>query len=76
MDGYRGEERRMANDDHDILIEIRGDVKNLVSNFNAHLVDDKHSFTKVAKDQDFTNKIFYGGMGVILFVEFYLKVIQ
>lgn len=43
---WDGLERR-AQSDHDILLEIKGDVKHLVSNFASHVVDDKDQWDKI-----------------------------
>ena len=73
---HNGEDRRMGGADHDLLIKINSNVENLLNNFSDHLKDDKESFAKVAKNQEFSNKIIYGGIGVIVFVEFITKVIK
>ena len=77
MDGkYNGPDRRSNGQDHDILIEIKGDLKNLIANMNKHVEEDKKAFDKQDKRNDFTDKILYGGIGIILFVEFVFKVIK
>lgn len=45
---WDGKERRMSQtEDHDILIEIKNDVKHLVANFNSHVKEDKIYWDKI-----------------------------
>jgi hypothetical protein len=53
----------MSSDDHDILIEIRNDLKHLVSNFNDHVVDDAKNFKKLNDDGEWTKKLLWTSMG-------------
>ena len=76
MTNWDGKERRMSSEDHDILIEIRRDVKNLIQNFESHTKDDKEQFKIIARENEWTKKILYGGIGVVVFVEFVMKFIQ
>ena len=55
--------------DHDILIEINSNLKNLIKNVDTHIVQDDERFDDLAKRVEFNSKIIYGSMGVFVFVE-------
>ena len=63
-------------EDHDILIEIRTDLKNFIANFETHLVDDKDQFKKLGDKTDFLSKIVYGCIGVFFFIEIMSKFLK
>lgn len=84
MSQWDGKERRkVSQTDHDVMIEIRSDVKHILEWNKSHKEDDdlKHSenlvkFDKIARNDDFQNKMIYGAMGVIAFVELIGKFIK
>ena len=71
---YNGPERRssMQSDDHDILIEIRQDLKNFMVNFDKHVTED----SKLAGKVDTHAKIIYGCLGAFALIEFLLKIFK
>lgn len=73
---WDGKERRVPNNDHDILIEIQNDVKHLVKEITLHIKADDEIQNQIKKDLLFHNKIVYGCVGAFLFVEFIGKFIK
>lgn len=73
---WDGENRRKEKDNNDLLIEIHSDLRNFLKNFENHLREDRENFAEINKKLDFQQKIVYGGMGILLFVEFIVKVIK
>ena len=65
----------MNQDDHDIIIEIRNDLKHLMSFVKTHVEDDSTRFTRIDKKLEFQDKIIYGAVGVVVFIQFIIKVI-
>lgn len=57
-------------EDHDILIEIKGDVKHLVNTLKDHIISDDKVQKEIKSNLDFHQKIVYGGIGILGFVEF------
>ena len=73
MTSWDGKERRQSMFDrefYDKMMEVHSDVKHLVEHVAAHIKEDKASFAKIEKDQVWTNKIIYGGLGIVAFIEF------
>jgi len=71
---WDGKERRAMNtEDHDVMIEIRNDIKHLVSNVVGHVEDDKAAFKKINESITWLQKITYIGMGGILLLRFLIK---
>ena len=66
----------MNSEDHDVLIEIRADVKHLVGTVNTHLEDDKTAFTKLNEGQEFLKKVVWSCMGAGTLVALILKFIK
>jgi len=76
-DTWDGKERRKVNsEDHDILIEIRSDLKNLSALVKSHVEDDTTRFNKVDKKIEFQERIIYGAIGAFVFIEFITKVVK
>ena len=67
---WDGKERRMPNDDHDVLIEIKTDVKHIVSSLERHIKDDDIIQKQIKNDLLFHQKIVYGGVGIVGFIQF------
>lgn len=65
---YEGVERRNVNRDHDILIEIKTDVKHIVEWSKTHDKNDNDRFLKLDKDNAWRDKIIYGGLGIVGFI--------
>lgn len=77
MSEWTGNERRkMSSEDHDVMIEIRNDVKHLVSGFNSHLADDKESFRQLTEGQEFLKKVVWSCMGAGTLVALVLKFVK
>lgn len=72
----RTERRAMNIEDHDLLLEIKGDTKHLVDTMNSHILDDKVNFKKITDEQSWHSKILYSGLGIVLFIEFIAKVLK
>ncbi len=75
---WDGVERRMnqRNEDHDNIIEIKNDVKHLCKHVSDHVKDDKTAFTKIEKDINWIQKIVYGGLGIVAFIELAAKFVK
>lgn len=53
-----------------ILTEIHNDVKHLVKNFDAHVIEDKQLAEKLQKKLEWQSKILYMGLGAVALIEF------
>lgn len=58
----------------DIVISQRQDTRNFIDNFNEHKEEDTKSFDAINKKLEFHQKIVYGGMGIVIFLELIIKV--
>lgn len=57
--------------DHDILIEIRADLKNFNKTFDSHVRTDCQQFSYLGKKVDYLQRIFWifsGGLAVLIFI--------
>ena len=73
------ERRKVSDESRDLLVlvtRIDANLSNHIETVAKHVVDDETRFSKLDKDSDFQKKILYGGLGIILFVEFVLKLIK
>lgn len=71
---WDGKERRKVTDnDHDILIRIDANLTNHINLVSRHVQEDEDRFSKVEKDLQFHNKIVYGALGVIVFLQIVSK---
>lgn len=59
-------------EDHDMIIEIRNDVKHLVSSVGEHIKSDDIVQRDIKKDLQFHQKIVYMGAGILAFLNFVL----
>ena len=66
----------MNEGDHDLLQQISNDVKHIAKWVEKHDLDDTNRFDKVEKEMEFGKRILYGGIGIIVFVEFMFKFIK
>lgn len=76
---WDGKERRMSQFDSDIyqkIIETHTNVSNLVKTFDAHVILDDKRETEIKEKLDFHQKIVYGGVGIIVAVEFISKIFK
>ena len=74
---WDGKDRREDDGrDHDMLLEIRNDVKHMVKWAEKHEFENNDRFKKIDKDAEFFRKIIYGCVGVIFFVELVLNVFK
>jgi len=67
------ERRSMGSDDRDILIEVRNDVKHIVTTVSKHIEDDKTQFDRLNKGQEYLMKIVWCGVGIAAFIAFVFK---
>lgn len=77
MNEWEGKERRSGNATlYDILLEVkevRGDVKHLITSFDAHLQDDKENFSSIKKDVTFLQRCAFGLFGAWAFFQFLIS---
>lgn len=66
----------MSMQDHDLLQQIANDVKHIVDWSEKHELTDEKRFAKVDSSLEFGKKILYGGIGIIVFLEFMFKAIK
>lgn len=71
------------NELRDKIIETHNDVKHLVKNFDQHIDEDeqKHrdnilKFDAINKTLGFQQKIIYGALGIVAFLEFISKFVR
>lgn len=62
-------------DDHDLLIEIRGDTKHIKAWTETHEKSDNERFNEIKADVEFHKKVIYGCLGVFIFIQFISKFI-
>jgi len=61
-------------EDHDLLTKIDANLSNHMELVKAHVIDDKVRFEKLDADLGWVRKILYGCVGIVLFIEFMVKV--
>lgn len=67
----------IVNQEHiELLIRIDENLKNLVSNTNNHIESDEVQFTKIHKNQSFTNRIVWMCLGGGIVINFLLRIIH
>jgi len=72
---WDGKERRtMDNELRDTIIETRNDVKHLVKTLSDHVIQDDKVQGEIKRDLKFQQKIFYGLIGVVAFIQFIISV--
>lgn len=76
FDGIEKRKTSMNDGDHDLLQQIANDLKHVVKWVEKHDLDDTKRFDKVEKEMEFGKRILYGGVGIIVFVEFVFKFIK
>ena len=59
-----------------LITEMHTDIKHLVKTVESHMIQDDVRFKKIDEDNDFLKKVVYGGIGIIIFVEFLTKFIK
>ena len=57
--------------DHDLLIRIDENTKNIAASFNAHVESDASAFRSINKRAAWTEKVLYMGMGAIIVIQFF-----
>ncbi len=67
------ERRKMSGDERDLLIRIDTNLTNHIAVMATHVIDDNIKFNEVKKDLAFNNKILYGALGIIAFIELLSK---
>lgn len=63
-------------EDHDLLIEIRSDVKHIKQWTEAHEKSDNDRFNKILNDVEFHKKIIYGIGGIVFFIQVISRIIK
>jgi len=58
------------------IIETHTNVANLVKTFDAHVILDDKRDVEIRNRLEFHQKIVYGGIGIVVFVEVISKFIQ
>jgi len=71
-----GDRRKNGQEDHDLLIEINTNVKNFMQAFEAHLIQDARDFEKQNLRIGYLEKVFYCCTGIIIAVEFLIKLMK
>lgn len=70
------ERRRMNNEDHDVLIEIRSDVKHFKDWANRHDKIDTERFELANKRISWVEKIAYLGIGGLAMLNIFLNLFK
>lgn len=73
---WDGENRRELPDGHDLLIRIDANLTNHIAVVAKHVIDDEVRFSKIDKDLVFHNKLLYGALGIIAFMELFVKFLK
>ena len=59
-----------------LLTEVHSDVRHMVEWAEKHDKLDDIRFTRIEKDQAWQNKILYGCVGVVVFIELFAKLFR
>lgn len=75
-DKWEGIERRKVttNAGHDLLTRIDANLSNHIKLVETHIEDDKIEFGKINNKLEWQQKLIYGGVGIVAFVEFMTRV--
>ena len=73
-DGIKRREKDI--EDHDLLTQIDTKLSILLNSFDKHIIDDKEQFAEIKKRLSFGEKIIYGAVGIIAFIELAAKIIK
>lgn len=77
MSEWNGEERRKMNQlDHDLLIEIHSDIKHIASDLKDHVLLDDSRQLEIKSKLEFHQKVLYGIIGIVGFIELASKFIK
>ena len=77
MTQWDGVKRRGKDvEDHDLLTQIDTKLSILLESFDKHIIDDKEQFADIKKRLTFGEKIIYGAVGIIAFIELAAKLIK
>ena len=60
----------------DKIMETHGDVKHLVKNFEAHVIDDATNNKEIKGKLEFHQKVIYGGIGILGAIELISKFVK
>ena len=67
---WDGKDRRKMNSElRDIVIEVRNDVKHIITELGTHIKQDDKIQTEIKKDLLFHQKIVYGCIGIVTFLQ-------
>lgn len=55
---------------YDKMNEMHGDVKHLVTSLKHHVEEDEKVQGEIKRDLEFHQKLVYGGLGIVAFIEF------
>lgn len=70
------ERRKMDSDQRDLIIEMHTDMKHMVKWTEAHDLKDDTRFDKIDKSNKWRDKLLYGALGIIAFIEFVTRFIK
>ena len=74
---WDGKERRQMNStDHDLLTRIDSNLLNFLSRFNKHEERDDEKFNKHDNQIGMLQKIAYGGLAIVAFIEVVLRFLK
>ncbi len=77
MSNYSGPERRvntnMNQDDRDLIIRMDQNLINLIRWTENHANEDSDMFTEIKKDNEFSKKVLYMGIGGLFVLQVALK---
>ena len=80
MTTWNGEERRKVNNDwierDRLLSEVHSDMKHMVKWAQEHNEDDNKRFALVYKEIELGKKVLWGCAGVLVTIEFLIKLIK
>lgn len=81
---WDGQERRGGNSaDHDLLTKIDVNLTNFmekyadhIRRFDSHILEDNKKFLEIEKQLNAVQKVLWSAAGVIIFVEFIVRLIK
>ena len=76
MSEWDGKDRRQDSKDHDLLTRIDANLRNFIDRFGEHILDDNKRFKEHSEKIEFQQKVFYGCLGVVVFIEFISKFVH
>ncbi|UOF78260.1 hypothetical protein [Caudoviricetes sp.] len=59
-----------------LIIEMHSDLKHLVKNFDGHILLDDKRQQEITQKIDFHQRIVYGGIGIVVAIEFAMRLMK